>query len=264
MIRIIQLADLHFGTEDPGAMDTAAAMILDTAPDALMICGDLTQRGKRSEFEAAREWLDQFPVPKLTVPGNHDTPLLNAVSRVSRPFSRYSRYFADISGPVDVSMWRAAGLNSARGWQARSNWAEGAVNIAQLSMVLDEIGQRPGILVCHHPLKPPATAPLRTRTRRGRRASRAVASSPVRLVLSGHVHGAAADLHTYPGGAYLNLTAGTLSTRLREGKPSFNVITLAKDHIVAVARRGGHTSFDARTLGVWRMDPDDPAVLERV
>jgi 3',5'-cyclic AMP phosphodiesterase CpdA len=254
MTRIVQLADLHFGTEDPGAMEAAADLIAGMKPDALLICGDLTQRGKQSEFAASKVWLDQFEMPQLVVPGNHDTPLLNAVSRVSRPFSRFTRYFSDRTAPVDIGGWRAAGLNSARGWQARTNWAEGSINPAHLSVALDEIGERPGILVCHHPLKPPATAPLRTRTVRGARASAAVAKSPVKLVLSGHVHGASADLHTYPEGAYLALTAGTLSTRLREGQPSFNLIEIEDDGVGVSAHRYDGKRFDTHTLGAWRFE----------
>lgn len=253
MMRIIQLADLHFGTEDSGAMNAAADVISSSAPDAIMICGDLTQRGKRSEFEAAKAWLDQFDVPQLVVPGNHDTPLLNAVSRVSRPFSRFAGYFADRSSPVDIGLWRAAGLNSARGWQARSNWAEGSINAAQLRIALNEIGERPGILVCHHPFKPPVTAPLHTRTARGIKASALVAPSPVRLVLSGHVHGASADLHRYSNGSYLSLTAGTLSTRLREGQPSFSEIFLSEDDVEVTAHRYDGARFNPHGLGRWRV-----------
>lgn len=261
MIRIAHLADLHFGSEHPAALNGAAQIIHDTKPDAIIIAGDLTQRGKRSEFEAARHWLDQFEMPRLVVAGNHDTPLLNAVSRVSRPFTRFERHFADLTAPLDIGSWRAAGLNSARGWQARSNWAEGAIRPSHLDMALSQIGDRPGIITCHHPFVPPATAPLRTRTRRGTAASAAIAPSPVRLLLTGHVHGAAADLHTYEGGAYLNLSAGTLSTRLREGHPSFNLIEIGADHITAIAQRFGPLGFQASTLGIWQIDPGDPAFI---
>ncbi|MFN3835788.1 MAG: metallophosphoesterase family protein [Glycocaulis sp.] len=261
MIRIVQLADLHFGTEHPAALNGAAQIIHETRPDAIIVAGDLTQRGKRAEFEAARRWLDQFEAPRLVVAGNHDTPLLNAVSRVSYPFARFDRHFADLTAPLDIGPWRAAGLNSARGWQARSNWAEGAVRRSHIDIALSQIGDRPGILTCHHPFVPPATAPLRTRTRRGVKASAAIAPSPVRLLLTGHVHGAAADLHTYEGGAYLNLTAGTLSTRLREGHPSFNLIEIGEDHITAIAQRCGPRGFQASTLGRWQIDPDDPAFI---
>lgn len=264
MIRIVHLADLHFGTEHPAALNGAAEIIHETKPDAIIVAGDLTQRGKRSEFEAAREWLDQFDAPRLVVAGNHDTPLLNAVSRVSRPFARFDAHFSELTAPLDIGAWRAVGLNSARGWQARSNWAEGAVRRSHLDMALDRVGDRPGIITCHHPFVPPATAPLRTRTRRGTAASAKIAPSPVRLLLTGHVHGAAADLHTYDGGAYLNLTAGTLSTRLREGHPSFNMIEIAGDHITATAQRCGPLGFEPRMLGSWQIDPDDPAFITPV
>ncbi|KPP83185.1 MAG: 3',5'-cyclic-nucleotide phosphodiesterase [Oceanicaulis sp. HLUCCA04] len=255
MMRIIQLADLHFGSENPAAIADAAELIASEAPDALMICGDLTQRGARSEFEAAHAWLDQFDVPQLVVPGNHDTPLLNAISRVSRPFSRFGRYFSDRAAPVDIGPWRAAGLNSARGWQARSNWAEGSINTAQLKIVLEEIGERLGILVCHHPFKPPATAPAHTRTARGIKASSLVAPSSIHLVLSGHVHGASADLQTYSTGSYLSLTSGTLSTRLREGQAAFNAITLGENEVAATAYRHSGKRFSPHPMGEWRIGP---------
>lgn len=264
MIRIVHLADLHFGTEHPAALNGAADIIHETKPDAIIVAGDLTQRGKRSEFEAARNWLDQFAAPRLVVAGNHDTPLLNAVSRVSHPFSRFDRHFAELTAPLDIGSWRAVGLNSARGWQARSNWAEGAVRRSHLDIALSAVGDRPGIITCHHPFVPPATAPLRTRTRRGVAASAAIAPSPVRLLLTGHVHGAAADLHSYEGGAYLNLTAGTLSTRMREGHPSFNMIEIDGEHITATAQRCGPKGFEPHTLGSWQIDPDDPAAITPV
>ncbi|MEO0715196.1 MAG: metallophosphoesterase, partial [Pseudomonadota bacterium] len=87
-MKIVQLSDIHFGVEDRGALALAGSVIESSEPDALIICGDLTQRGKRSEFAAAREWIDGFSRPTLVVPGNHDTPLLNMVERVTSPFDR--------------------------------------------------------------------------------------------------------------------------------------------------------------------------------
>ena len=57
MTRLIQIADIHFGREDPAAINAAGDLISSLDPDGLLVCGDLTQRGKRSEFEAAAEWL---------------------------------------------------------------------------------------------------------------------------------------------------------------------------------------------------------------
>ena len=44
-MRIVQLADLHFGAEDPRAMEAAAAQITELQPDVIVVSGDMTQRG---------------------------------------------------------------------------------------------------------------------------------------------------------------------------------------------------------------------------
>jgi len=109
--------------------------------------------------------------------------------------------------------------------------------------------------VCHHPFKPPATAPAHTRTARGIKASSLVAPSSIHLVLSGHVHGASADLQTYSTGSYLSLTSGTLSTRLREGQAAFNAITLGENEVAATAYRHSGKRFSPHPMGEWRIGP---------
>ncbi|MEO0981810.1 MAG: metallophosphoesterase [Pseudomonadota bacterium] len=221
-MKIVQLSDIHFGVEDPGALALARTVIETTEPDALIICGDLTQRGKRSEFAAAREWIDGFNLPTLVVPGNHDTPLLNMVERVTSPFDRFEETFADMLGPLDVGRWLFKGLNTARGWQARSNWAEGVVDLDRLTHIAS--GDAYTAIVCHHPFMSPPGTPLKTKTKRGDAADKLMQRAPASLVLSGHVHAPTVEERGGNGGRYLAITAGTLSTRLRQSPPSCNLI----------------------------------------
>lgn len=232
MTRIIQIADIHFGTEDPDALAAFEAVVPELQADALAVCGDLTQRGKRSEFRAARHWLDTFQLPMIVVAGNHDTPLLNLVERVVSPFERHDSYFGDLAGPITAKDAVLVGLNTSRGWQTRHNWAEGSVNLEDLEDALvdaDEGANKTGMLICHHPFLSPPQAPMRTATRRGRRASRRLAQSRVRYLLTGHVHAPSVLVVNHHGRAYVAVSAGTLSTRLRETPPSFNLIEVGKD-----------------------------------
>lgn len=221
-MKIVQLSDIHFGVEDTGALALARSVIETTEPDALIICGDLTQRGKRSEFAAAREWIDGFSLPTLVVPGNHDTPLLNMIERVTSPFDRFEETFEDMRGPLEVGRWAFKGLNTARGWQARSNWAEGVVDLDQLTHMVS--GPPYTALVCHHPFVSPPGTPLRTNTKRGDAADKLVQRSPASLLLAGHVHAPTVEERGGHGAQYLAITAGTLSTRLRQSPPSCNLI----------------------------------------
>ena len=246
MVRIIQLADIHFGTEDPAALQAFESVYEALEPHAMAVCGDLTQRGKRSEFRAARDWLEGFSVPKLVVAGNHDTPLLNLYERVVSPFERHDRYFDDHTGPLEIGDTMLTGMNTARGWQTRSNWAEGSVNLDDLEEAItpiDEACPQTGLLVCHHPFVSPPDAPMRTATRRGKRASRRLARSPVNFLLTGHVHTPSVTQVGSGNAGYVAVSAGTLSTRLRTSPASFNLIDLTEQNtctITVFQLRGEH------------------------
>ena len=105
MRTLVHLSDLHFGRVDP---DLAGEPLRDTgaqalAPDVVVVSGDLTQRAKSEEFEAARAWLDTLPGPQIIVPGNHDISLYNVFRR-----------FVEAAGPLPALHHRrsVAGLSS--------------------------------------------------------------------------------------------------------------------------------------------------------
>ena len=79
MTVLFHASDLHFGAEDPAALDWFAERVADEAPDAVVITGDLTMRARSSEFAAAQAWLSQLGAPVLIEPGNHDLPYFNPV-----------------------------------------------------------------------------------------------------------------------------------------------------------------------------------------
>ncbi|MEO1311979.1 MAG: metallophosphoesterase [Pseudomonadota bacterium] len=254
MTRVVQFADIHFGAEDPEALALAAEEISRAPPDLLIVCGDVTQRGKTSEFEAARAWLGAFDLPMLVVAGNHDTPLLNVVHRVSRPFERYGEHFAPFAAPVAEGAVAAAGFNTARGWQARGNWAEGSVRLDELTAAVEALDARPvRAVVCHHPFLSPPQSPLRTATRRGETADATLAASDANILLTCHVHAPSAVVRGDGDHRYLALSAGTLSKRLRDEPPSFNILETDGDTLSATAVTATREG-ERRALGRWRLD----------
>ena len=56
---IAHLSDLHFGRVDPATLPALQAALIAARPDVLVVSGDLTQRARRHEFEAARRFLDR-------------------------------------------------------------------------------------------------------------------------------------------------------------------------------------------------------------
>src|SRR3954466_6730217 len=99
MPTIAHISDLHFGAEDP---IVAAGLLKDLAelqPTLVVNSGDLTQRGRASQFRAARDYLARIPFPQLTIPGNHDIPLYDVTRRFLSPLGRYKRYITPNLAP---------------------------------------------------------------------------------------------------------------------------------------------------------------------
>ncbi len=227
-MRIIHLADIHIGATSDILLEAARRSIRELTGHLLVVSGDLTQRGSRHEFHKARQWIDTLKLPAIVVPGNHDTPLLNAGHRLTRPFARYSEYFGDLTRLLEKDQVSIFPLNTARGWQSRANWAEGSVRLSHLEDTIAAASKRTGvsILTCHHPFTSLPGAGLRTSTRRGELASTRLAQSPIRILLTGHVHTPHAERVSHDEGDYLAISAGTLSNRLRTSPPSFNVLDI--------------------------------------
>lgn len=71
--RFAILGDLHFGSPNGNRMARAAiAEINESGADLVIQLGDVTDQGRRSEFEQAAEVLEQVEPPLTTMLGNHD------------------------------------------------------------------------------------------------------------------------------------------------------------------------------------------------
>lgn len=232
MTVLVHLSDLHFGDAAPTLVAGAISAVDQIAPDALVVTGDLTQKGRRREFEAARAFLDRFPVPKIIAPGNHDTPLFGLVARTVAPFARFEKAMdATIGSGLALHHLHARTLNTARGVQARMDWSLGSANLNEVERVASELESAPTaacrVVACHHPLITPANAPFPARTRRGRRAARRFAEAGVDLILSGHMHVAFAEALPFQDQRTYAIGASTaFSSRTRGVSPGFNVIRI--------------------------------------
>ncbi len=107
-MRIAHLSDPHFGTELPEVVAALESDLSDVRPALVVVSGDITQRARAAQFDAAANFLSRLPpVPKLLVPGNHDLPLFNLPLRLLLPEHGYRRVFGATeqerhAGPVSV------------------------------------------------------------------------------------------------------------------------------------------------------------------
>jgi len=259
-VRLLHLSDIHFGAEDVEALEAVENFAARVKPDGIIIAGDITQTGKRSEFEAGRAWFDKLGYPVISAPGNHDTPVYHIPARVVAPFDRYERYMEgmDIVGQIrnfGDGLVRVSAINSARGFQGRMNWAEGVIDLGDLDDALDKLSKGPEdawrILICHHPLNQPQLAKITVETKRGDEALKRCAAAKVDAIITGHIH----DAFTFPVPGVrrpmVQMGSGTLSTRLRSTRPSFCVIQFEGQRMmqdVVIIDRNGlemHRNYDS-------------------
>lgn len=72
-MKFAHLSDLHFGRRVSNTkLESLASDILSQAPELIVITGDITDRGRVSQFQWASDFLKSLQVPFITVPGNRE------------------------------------------------------------------------------------------------------------------------------------------------------------------------------------------------
>ena len=231
MRTLVHLSDLHFGRVDETLLAPLTQAIASLAPDVVVVSGDLTQRARVAQFQAARAFLDTLPSPQIIVPGNHDVSLHNVVRRFLRPLDRYRRHITDDLEPFFSDAEIAiVGINSARSLTLKN----GRINAEQIARVRERFAQAGPqairIVVTHHPFDVPH-AGGNDIVGRAPMAMDAFAACGVDLFLAGHLHLThtvnTASRYRIPGYGALVVQAGTAtSTRRRDENNSFNVIRI--------------------------------------
>ena len=262
MRTIIHLSDLHFGRIDPAIPDPLVKFIRELKPELVVISGDLTQRARTVEFLAAKEFLAAIPFPQVVVPGNHDVPLYNILSRFARKLDHYSRHISPDLQPfyADAEIV-VAGVNTARAW----TWKDGRINQAQLEKLRGLLHAAPPratrIVVTHHPFDLPAGAAGRV-LGRSRLAMKTLAECKVDLLLAGHFHiadtGQTAKRYKMAGYSAIIVSSGTSTSTRGRGHPnSFNVIRVEPPGIEIERRVWRRESGAFEVLSVERFRRSD-------
>jgi 3',5'-cyclic AMP phosphodiesterase CpdA len=266
MRALLHLSDLHFGRVDQSLVEPLVSAAQASAPDLVVISGDFTQRARRAEYRAAREFLERIPRPQLVVPGNHDIPLWDVVRRFVSPLGRYRRYITRDLAPFyrDEEM-AVLGINTARSLTREY----GRINERQIADARSVFSQVPAnlvkVVVTHHPFDLPPGSRGRL-VGRSVIAMRGLAAAGVDLILSGHLHlhhvALTTQRYRIEDHSALLIQAGTtISTRGRGEANSFNIIRIegrevAIEHHLWRAEQGSfRPAFIERFISaqdIWR------------
>lgn len=196
---LCQISDLHIkrkGALAYGRVDTAGylARCLDRIcalrplPDAVVITGDLVDRGDFEEYAHLRELLGALPLPHYLLVGNHDNrQALRAVFPDHAYLGRgtgFVQYIADLGSCRLIALdTQDPPLSGGSLCEERLDWLDEQMRLA---------GERPVILAMHHPPFATGIAHMDAigmhRTTRARLAAIVAKYPNIERILCGHLH----------------------------------------------------------------------------
>ncbi len=189
-MKILHISDPHFGTEQLPVVEALVQFALAQSPELVILSGDITQRAQRSEFDAARKFMDRLGIPaSLIIPGNHDIPLFHLVARLFTPYARYRRTFGTDLEPVfENAQLLVIGVNTTR----RYRHIDGEISGAQINRVAKRLQQASDtqlrIVVTHQPVWVTRREDVHNLLHGHDKAVRDWAEAGVDLIFGGHIH----------------------------------------------------------------------------
>ncbi|HVE48972.1 MAG TPA: metallophosphoesterase [Casimicrobiaceae bacterium] len=229
---LLQISDAHFGTEQPPVVEALLQLARDQLPDIVVLSGDITQRARRSQFCAARAFIDRMKPPAfLAIPGNHDIPLFNIFARAFTPYANYACAFgAELEPVFDAAHLLVIGLNTTRPHRHK----DGELSSEQIDRVTQRLQRAAAaqvrIVVVHQPVLAIRASDEDNLLDGHEQAVPAWAAAGADIIMGGHIHlpYVRSMRITFPFLArdIWTVQAGTsVSSRIREGIPnSINLI----------------------------------------
>lgn len=220
MVNIIQISDLHFGSEfREDYFNNVVNFITDNKPDALVCTGDIVHKGRYAQYKGfvkLYERLKNIGVPLLTIPGNHDVKNNGLIFFERFIAPRRSRIVLEELDTIIV------GLCS-----AKDDMSEGEITDEQLAWLARQFNKNLEnriIALHHHVIAVPYSGRKNTTLLDAGELIELTQLFEVDLVIMGHKH----IPHAYAIGPTTFLYCGTsTSNKVRaDESPSFNLIEL--------------------------------------
>jgi 3',5'-cyclic AMP phosphodiesterase CpdA len=246
---LLQISDPHFGTEQPAVVEALLRLSEEVRPAVLVVSGDITQRARRAQFEAARDFVSRLAPPAVVaIPGNHDIPLFNLPARMFHPYAGFERAFGTNLEPE----WQSdevmvIAVNTTR--PARHK--DGEVSREQILRVSKRLATATAhqlrIVVTHQPVHVIRGSEIHNRLHGHAEAIPAWSNAGADVIMGGHIHlPYVAPLHEHYPELHRRcwvVQAGTaVSTRVRARHPNSVNLIRREDAQTCLAERWDYSA----------------------
>ena len=248
-VSIFHCSDLHFGHPAvPEQYEAMEAMIATRTFDVVAISGDVTQRARSGEFQRARAFIKHAEAfgKVICIPGNHDVQWWKAPLGFGDDVAMLANYRQYVNPEIEpvlkVPGATFAGLNTSHGvtaqtltWRVRDLSIIGLVRRPQIERLRAVFADVPAtdarVIVMHHnPMR--GELSQRHGLKHTARVLGAFADLQADVVLCGHDHQDAIHFIEHTRKGTVISTAGTVSNRMRGGRPSsVNSIRITPEQI---------------------------------
>ncbi len=190
MTTLLQISDMHFGTEQPDVVAALQVLSTEKSPDVLIVSGDITQRASDEQFRSAKGFCDRLQIAQMVcIPGNHDIPLFNLWARTLHPYAAYKRAFGPVLEPLlFTDSLCIITVNTTRWWRHKN----GQVSQAQIERVRGHLSRATSrqlrLVVVHQPVHVLRGEDEHDLLRGCQSAVRAWSEAGADLVMGGHIH----------------------------------------------------------------------------
>ena len=223
----------------PPRSDTATAaepdwleLVRAVRPALVVMSGDITQRARRAQFDAARRFVDRLEAGHVVaIPGNHDIPLFNLAARVLSPYANYSRAFGEVLEPeFETDALLVLCVNTTR----PSRHKDGEVSPTQVERVAARLRHATSdqlrVVVTHQPVLAIEAKDTANLVHGWEEAVREWSTTGADILMGGHIHlpyirSLEDAFPTLPRRAWVVQAGTAVSHRIRGGIPnSVNVL----------------------------------------
>ena len=224
MVEIVQISDLHYGSEFvPELMENVIQFIKDAPPDVVVCTGDIIHKGRVVQYKKVLPYIERIKeITKfLAVPGNHDAKNSGLVFFEKLIGPRRSRLVLEDKDTLIVGIC-----------SARDDMAEGRIGDEQLDWLGRQFNKNleNRVIALHHHLIPsPMSGQKFTTVRDAGEILEFNQLFEIDLVLSGHRHVSHSYVMSWKNNSSTTLLYCGTSTSKKvraDDPPSFNQIYL--------------------------------------